>query len=184
MKEEIWKDIKDYEGLYQVSNLGNVKRVNLCNIKKSHLLSLKKDKKGYLYVTLSKKGKQKAKKVHRLVAEAFIPKIEVKKYQNESINYEKLDVNHKDEIKTNNCVDNLEWCTHSYNTHYGTGIKRMGERHRSKVVQIDLDNKIVKVWDSIKEAALNLNISKQGISACCRKKSKTSGKYKWRYANE
>lgn len=182
--EEIWKDILDYNGIYQVSNLGNVRSFNCYNLKKPHFLSLRKDKKGYLYVGLTKNGKTKAKKVHRLVAEAFIPKEQIKQYNNEKINYDKLDVNHKDEDKTNNCVDNLEWCTHSYNAHYGTGIKRMGEKHKSKVVQISLNDDVIKIWNSIKEAALELNISKEGISSCCRKKSKTSGKYKWRYYNE
>jgi hypothetical protein len=182
-EEEIWKDIPGYEGLYQVSNFGRVKSLNNYR-KKIILLKPQKDKKDYLIVNLCKKGKLKAKKVHKLVAEAFVSKEYIKKYKNENINYEKIEVNHIDENKSNNHYSNLEWCTHSYNTHYGTGIIRMGEKHKRKIVQIGLNDEIIKTWGSIKEASEELNITKEGISACCRKKSKTSGKYKWRYANE
>lgn len=103
--KEIWKDIKGWKGLYQVSNLGNIRTLHY---KKPYLRKLSKSKKGYLRVNLSKDKKYKYYSVHRLVAEAFIP------------NPDNLpQINHKDEIRTNNRVDNLEWCTSKYNCNYG-----------------------------------------------------------------
>ena len=102
---EIWKNIKDYEGLYQISNLGRVKRIwktkeNIC----TPILQ-----KEYYYINLCKHQKSKRKLLHRLVAQAFIP------------NPDNLtEVNHKDEDKLNNRVENLEWCTSKYNSNYGT----------------------------------------------------------------
>ena len=103
---EIWKDIVGYEGLYQVSNLGNVKRINF--FKKERFVIPCSKGSGYLYVSLSKNNKQKNFYIHRLVATAFIE------------NPDNLPViNHKDENRSNNIVDNLEWCTQKYNCNYG-----------------------------------------------------------------
>ena len=108
--QEIWKDIKGYEGLYQISNLGNVKSIRYFNhannkaYTRNRLLKTSKTEKGYLRVELYKKGKGKKIRVHRLVAETFLPNL-----------YNFKEINHKDGNKQNNCVDNLEWCTHSYN---------------------------------------------------------------------
>lgn len=106
---EEWKDIPDYEGKYQVSNMGRVKSLNYARRKQVKVLRPGIEKtRGYLSVTLLKDGKQKTKPVHRLVAIAFIP------------NPNDLpQVNHKDENKLNNCVDNLEWCNAKYNCNYG-----------------------------------------------------------------
>ena len=119
--EEIWKDVEGYEGLYQVSNFGNVKSVKRIIKKannaylsvKERLLKYTTNHKGYKMVSLSKNGKQKSCTVHRLVAKAFIP------------NPKDLpQVNHKDENKLNNYVNNLEWCDNKYNCNYGTSIRR------------------------------------------------------------
>ena len=113
MSNEIWKDIKGYEGWYQVSNLGRVKRLKKvhCNhgktniVEREHLLIPQKDRKGYMVVILSNNGKsRKHFKVHRLVADAFIDN-----------NDNKPQVDHINRIKTDNCVENLRWVTNSEN---------------------------------------------------------------------
>lgn len=115
---EIWKSIQGYEELYEVSNLGNVRsldrviksRHNGTTIRKGRVLTpFYEEKKGYYQVRLSKNGKNKTFRIHRLVALAFLEN---------PFNY--TDVNHKDEVKTNNKVNNLEWCTRKYNNNYGT----------------------------------------------------------------
>ena len=120
---EIWRDIKDYEGLYQVSNFGRVRSLNYNKTGEIKIMKLKKTRDGYLRVGLRKNGKQKWISIHRLVAEAFIPN---------PLNLPC--VNHKiegEEGKKINTVENLEWCTYKYNTNYGTCI----ERGRKKTVK-------------------------------------------------
>lgn len=130
---ELWKDICGYEGLYMISNLGNIK-----SIKKDALLKPIQNNNGYSRVSLYKNGKYKAFSVHRLVAEAFIP------------NPGALpQVNHKDEDKSNNKVDNLEWCTAKYNSNYGT-IK---ERRKKSLIECGYwsglsKKEYKKMWDS------------------------------------
>ena len=99
---EVWKDIKGYEGLYHISNLGRVKTV-----RKNYIKKLYERPDGYTQVCLCKKGKVTTRRIHILVAKAFIPN---------PLNLP--EVNHKDENKTNNCVDNLEWCNTTYNKNY------------------------------------------------------------------
>ena len=116
-KEEIWRDIDGYEMIYQVSNMGRVKRVkgydSLGHLRNEKILSPVINKDGYLKVGLCKEGNVKMFLVHRLVAQVFIP------------NPEGLpQINHRDEDKTNNRVDNLEWCEHRYNCNFGTRNER------------------------------------------------------------
>lgn len=125
MIKEIWKDVTGYEGRYQVSNFGNVKRLSYSyidswgtgrfRIKPEQLIPSQVNKKsGYKMLDLRLNNQRKRVYVHRLVAQAFIP------------NPNNLpQVNHKDENKLNNHVDNLEWCTHAYNQRYGTKSVRM-----------------------------------------------------------
>lgn len=176
--KEIWKDIKDYPG-YQVSNLGRIKSLpkktnNQFNMKEIILKPIKQ-KKGYYCVNTN--GKFWG--IHRIVAETFIP------------NQKKLpQVNHKDGDKSNNCVDNLEWCTCKENVihAYKIGLRK-GKRGKdnvlSKVInQYDLNGNFIKQWDSTKEIERKLKIYHSNISLCCKHKLKTSGGYIWRYANE
>ena len=122
---EEWKDIEGYEGLYQVSNKGRIKSLNYRRTGKEGMLKGKPDKNGYLIVFLYKKGeKPKPFLIHRLVAIMFL---------HNPNNY--LEVNHIDEDKTNNNVENLEWCTRKYNMNYGTrneraSISRKGKKHK------------------------------------------------------
>lgn len=121
--EEIWKDIVGYEGSYQVSNLGRVRSLDRKDAKgskiKGKLLIIYQNRCGYMQAALYKNAKPKLIYVHRLVATAFIPNLN---------NYRVI--NHKDEDKTNNRVDNLEWCDYKYNNNYG----KMTHEFRSKLV--------------------------------------------------
>ena len=124
---EIWKEITGYEGLYQVSNLGNVRRIGHLETNKNGIQRTLKDKnlkpkvdgKGYVHVILFNHNKRKTIRIHRLVAEMFIPNPN---------NYPQ--VNHKDEDKQNNKVDNLEWCTNKYNSNYGNRCQNISKTIR------------------------------------------------------
>jgi hypothetical protein len=193
--QEIWKDIKGFEGLYQVSNTGKVKSLERINPQNKHqnerLLKPKTNRNGYYEVTLSKGGKLKSFRVNRLVAFAFIENPDPKRLNQ---------VNHKDEIKTNNAYTNLEWCDCKYNINYGTGHARSvanvdckkrvantdWERIREKmykpVVQKSKDGTTVRTHRSAKHAAVELGINQWNIGLCCRGKQKTAGGFKWDFA--
>ena len=144
------------------------------------------DRKEYERVKLSVNGKSKTIRVHRLVAEAFIPNPD-----------NKPQVNHKDENKRNNRVTNLEWATCSENVRYGTGISRRAnsrkgstvdnrkviEANKIPIFQLDIDGKILKAWASATDAGKELNLQATHITDCCRGKRRTCGGFKWRYRN-
>lgn len=185
LENEHWLPIEDYEDLYQVSNYGRVKSLerkithrNSLKTIKERILKQKTTKNGYQVVTLCKDGKQKMFFVHRLVASAFISN------QN---NYEQI--NHKDENKCNNHVENLEWCTAKYNVNYGARNKNVSKlligknNPRSKqVIQLTLDNQFIRTWDSIREIERELGYNNRNICSCCKSRCKTSNGYKWVYA--
>ena len=173
--KEVWKDIKNYEGLYQVSNLGRVKSLDRIvyqknsfgniqkNIYKGKILSLFEDKDGYLRVNLKKDKKMKQYGVHVLVANTFlnINKFKYMEYEDLSkIDINRLQINHKNENKKDNCIDNLEFCTVAYNTNYGS--------REQKIIQLDLSGKIIKVWDSRKKVSKELHISRNTINEILR----------------
>ena len=163
--EEIWKDKKDYEGHYQVSNFGRVK-----SIKFGKEIILKQSiRHGYYYVCLSKNGIVKTYNVHRLVAEAFIPNPNDYK-----------EVNHKDENPQNNIVSNLEWCDRLYNVRYGTGIERRSKTQSKPVLQYDLEGNFIKEWKSTHECCRN-GFNQSNVAACCRGKLKTYKGSIWKY---
>lgn len=156
--KEIWKDIDeikgiDYTGLYQVSNLGRVK-----GLKNKHILKQRLKNNGYCVLTLCKENKPKTYLVHRLVAEAFIPNPN---------NYPQ--VNHKDEDKTNNCVDNLEWCTKEYNMNYGTLIERM----RTSLTGKHLSEETKRKLSIIRKGRIVSSETKRKISEAQKKRWKT-----------
>ena len=167
MKNEVWKDIKGYEGHYQVSDKGRVKSVKFG---KEKILKPARDTKGYLAVQLCKNGEIKRCFVHRLVAQTFI--------QNPN---NLPHINHKDEDKTNNSVQNLEWCDSKYNNNYGTHNQRVAEKRSKPVLQYTLDGKFVKKWKSQSDVERNLGYSQRNISACCRGKYKSLYGYVWKY---
>lgn len=194
--KEIWKDIKDYEGLYQVSNLGRIK--SLGRYMKNHskkqwieekILTPQLNQGGYMVVGLCKNGKRKVHRIHRIIAEAFIPNSENKPY-----------INHINGIKTDNTITNLEWCTNSENVQHGwdTGLhvvtdklRQVGYKHsklyfnpkkqRKKVIQYDLNNNFIKEWNSITEVNKELKINNTSIGQCCMGKRKTAGDFIWKY---
>lgn len=171
---EYWKMIPGYEGQYMVSSWGRVKSFNYFNTKKEHLLTPHKNQNGYLSAQLCKKGKTKLILIHRLVALAFIP------------NPDNLPViNHKDENKTNNRMDNLEWCTYSHNSKHGNRkekvIKTMIANGTAKPVAQLFNGKIIAKYSSISEAARATGCHSGDISYVCRGFFKTHKGFGWRY---
>lgn len=167
---EIWKDIPGYEGLYQVSNLGRVKSFWLG---KEQIMKSCKNSSGYLFVKLYKDGKKKHYKIHRLVASVFLPNPN-----------NLLQVIHKDEDKTNNKVDNLEWCDCSYNVNYGTRNNKVAKANSKPILQFSLDGKFICKWDSATQVERETGIKQNCISPCLKGKRKTAGGYIWGYADD
>ena len=197
--QEIWVDIKDYEGLYQVSNLGRVKALEKVIIRKKCgirrypeiIRKLVPDKDGYLSVLLCANNKVKTFKVHRLVATAFISNPE-----------NKPTINHKNGIKTDNRVENLEWATNKeqivharraglMNTNqYGKNNPMWNRKGKDSpfakpIYQIDIvTNKIIKEFPSLTDAAISLNKHSGHISQVCQGKRNSAYGYKWKYKKE
>lgn len=172
MNNEVWKDIKDYEGHYQVSDKGRVKSIKF---RKEIIMKPERNKSGYLAIGLRKNGEHKLFKVHRLVAIAFIP------------NPDNLpQVNHKDENKENNSVENLEWCDSKYNINFGIHNQRISEKltngKRSKpVLQFTKDGEFIQEWKSGHDVERNLGYNQRNISSCCLGKIKSAYGYVWKY---
>lgn len=166
----MWKDIDNFEN-YKISNFGNVK--SFTKRKSGNNLIPQISRKGYQTVLLYNNGKPHQKKIHRLVAAAFIS------------NKDKLpQVNHIDGNKQNNRVDNLEWCDNSYNQihAYKTGLER--PKFQRKIKQYSLEGEYIAEFNYIREAKRYLNIDGSSISACCRGKRKSAGGFIWKYADD
>ena len=171
--EEIWKDIPGYEGKYQVSNFGRVRSLDRIDdenhFRKGQIMKTKLLR-GYVRVALRDGKKQKDYQVHRLVALAFIPNPEGFKC-----------VNHKDENKLNNNVDNLEWCTLAYNFNYGTARARQGISYGKPVEQLAVDGLVIASYCSAEVASKLTGMDSSSIHKCCRGKRQSAGGYCWRY---
>ena len=182
--QEIWKDIPNYEGIYQVSNLGNVKSLdkivnsaikNNSKVKRTGKILKQHNKNGYMQVTLIHNNKRKYYNVHRLVALTFIPNPE-----------NKPQVNHKDENKLNNCVDNLEWCTAKYNCNYGkrnSKIYNSTSFKRVKIELYDLQGNFIASFKSMIEASKFYGCNISTIYKYCNNSLKSKD-YIWRYADK
>ena len=178
MNKEIWKDIVGYEGLYQVSNYGRVRSLDRTYTQKARNGSILKhtykgqilkpnNVSGYLQVNIQKHKKRNDQKIHRLVAEAFIP------------NLNNLpQVNHIDGNKHNNHVDNLEWVTTSENQLHSYYVLK---NNLKPVIQYDLEGNFIKEWEATKIASIKLNIHASNITNCCKNNRKTAGGYIWKY---
>ena len=179
---EIWKDVKNYEGLYQVSNLGRVRSLDVRTYQKNKfgkfkyvlhkgkILKIQKQRNGYFTIDLHMNGKFERKIIHRLVAETFISNPNNYQY-----------INHKDSNTSNNRVDNLEWCTQKYNIKYAYDFGNKIPPNMRSVNQIDENGKITATFISIQEAERKTSIKSANISKCCRKLRNKAGGYQWAY---
>lgn len=182
---EVWKDIEGYEGIYQVSNLGRVRSLDREFVTKAGFAQSTKGcfikpfttRNGYLSVRLRTLISRKTYFVHRLVAQTFIPNPDCLPI-----------INHRDENKQNNRVDNLEWCTQEYNVNYGSSLSKLSASHRNhpclskEVRQLLLTGELLHVYPSAKEAARQAGLSDSNIVRCCNAPSKTAGGYRWEYS--
>ena len=176
-ESEVWKDVVGYEGLYEVSNKGNVfsveRRDSRGKRSGGRMMKLRYDKDGYSQVSLCKNGKSKTKKVHRLVAGAFLP------------NPNGLpQVNHRDEVKDNNNVENLEWCDSKYNNNHGTRNERVTQARSRKVRAVNIKTGEVVKFNSTHEAGRK-GYDQSGVAKACKGVFYTSGHlykgYEWWY---
>lgn len=181
--QEIWKDIPEHEGLYQASNLGNIKSLNYNHTWVPKLLSQFKDKDWYFRVSMYwKDKKQNQLQAHRMVALTFI-----------GVDINKPQVNHINWIKDDNRVDNLEWCTAQENSIHRNHVlwyktpkywlwKKWKDNHSSKVIlQFSITWEFLKEWDSMSDITRELWIFASWISNVCTWKLKTSWGFIWKF---
>lgn len=192
MKNEEWKPVVGYDGLYEVSNLGNVKSLNYRHTGETKMLTKRTDKDGYKLVKLYRNGKYKLHRVHRIVYESFKGAIP-----------EGMEIDHRNTVKDDNRVENLRCVTSKENSNNPITKKRHDEackelssqqewknnvseavkKANSKPInQYTLDGEFVKQWPSMHEIERELGIANCAISFCCNGKRKTAGGCKWAFA--
>ena len=177
---EIWKDVNEYEGYYKVSNFGEIKSClrtvkhglgNANRTIKSRIIKPYNDNHGYHIVSLSKDGKVKKHKVHRLVAEAFISNPE-----------NKPTVNHLNEIRNDNRASNLEWATYKENNDHGGHNERVSKTLSNPIEQLDENGNKISCFQSVRDASLATGINIMNIKSCLSHKNRLfAGGYQWRY---
>lgn len=162
LPNEIWKDVPDYEGIYQVSNKGRIKSlariVGHCK-RKDKIIIPKDNRTGYYKVNLYKDSKCKNHYIHRLVASAFI--------SNEN---NKPCINHKDHNRKNNNVENLEWCTYKENNDYSHCSEHHALKSSLRVLLTDLNNYPIKLFASIRQCSRYFNVDTSCISSAINKR--------------
>ena len=174
---EIWKPVKGYEGFYEVSSYGNVRSLSWSRTGIAKNMYLKKHNRGYLQVELANRDSKKMFLVHRLVAEAFIP----------NPNGLPL-INHINEDKCDNRVENLEWCTQSINMrkyadNHWVGRKRQPYKHTRPIRQMFKNGETVKEWDCVNDIKHKLGYRDSHITDCCNGIRKSAYGFIWQYAN-
>ena len=170
MKNEEWRDVVGYEGLYQVSSEGRVKSLKRKGCKSERILKPIDDGRGYLRVDLYAGGKRKRFKVHRLVCQAF--------HENPG---NKPQVNHINENKTDNRASNLEWATARENSNFGTRNERVAKARSKLVGQYAQDGELIKVWPSTMEVERQAGFSNGNISQAANGKYKHAYGFIWKY---
>ena len=167
-KEETWLPIRGFEDSYLISDLGNI-----WSLRRHRLLRVRKSTRGYGQVNLCKEGRMVTQRVHRLVASHFLP------------NPLSLpEINHLNENKLDNRVENLEWCDRSRNVNFGERTEKQKAKVSIPVVQFSISGDQIAAYPSIRQAARELKLNRHAISECCRGKRKTLGGYKWKYKQE
>ena len=174
---EFWKDIPEYKGLYQASSIGRIRRLDrkiinhgTLSVRRGAIICQSKSKKGYIRVRLFFNGGTKEELVHRLIAKTFIPNIN-----------NLPQINHISEIKTDNRIENLEWCDSKYNNTYGSRIEKSIKSQSIEVLQINKNGNINNIFSSINEAGRITKISAGHICLVCKGKRHTAGGFGWRY---
>lgn len=183
---EVWKDVAGYEGIYQVSDMGRVRSIDRtvpCRkkgyttmVKKGRVLNLTTNRLGYIEAHLYNCQEQKTKiiSVHRLVAIAFIPNTDKEHLR---------EINHIDENKSNNRVENLEWCDRAYNVRYGSSRIRAIKNNPNvrKVAQYSKYGKLIAKYETVAHASCATGLDASSISKACQGRLKTCGEYIWEY---
>lgn len=193
MENEIWRPIKGFEGLYEVSNLGRIRSLERTVLRRDGTTIYVKQailkkfiKFGYETLTLIRDKECHYKRVHQLVAEAFVPIPDElkplcgKKTEN---GYPRVVVNHKDENKANNRVENLEWCTPKQNINYGTRSRRMAETQMKPILQLTKDGKLVARYSGLSEACRATGATMGNVSKCANHRYgfKTALGFRWEW---
>lgn len=179
---EIWKSIKDYEGIYEVSSSGRIKSLGNNKDKKEKILKFGRRRGGYYCVNLNKNKTNKNVSVHRIVAFAF-PEICGEWFEGAVCH-------HRNEVRTDNRAENLQWVTNKYNSRYGTSGLRKGQKMKNnpgvsrKIIQYDLEGNFICEYPSMREAERQTGICSAGIGACARNQKwyKTAGGFKWGFS--
>ncbi len=176
---EIWKAVKGYEGIYEVSNFGRIRSLDkeitfkdgrrrkfYGRILRTNTLN----NSGYVTVGLHDHGHQISYLLHRVVAEAFV--------ENPN-NYS--EVNHIDQNKMNNSSDNLEWCTHKENVNHGDEIERGSQKQRKSFRQLDMDGNVIKLWSGFKKMQRETGYQRKSVYECCTGKRDSYKGFRWEY---